>query len=191
MAIQIQLRSGTTTEHNTFTGAVGEVTVDTTKDTLVVHDGVTVGGTPLARVSEVTNLVEPATETVQGKVELATQAEVNNGVDTTRVVTPAKLKGYMNNSALGINQTRQNVKSQRTSNTTYTNTSSQPIQLEVTVSIESYQTATQIINGTVTATAYCDVGSGGSIFTTFYPIIPSGHTYAINAGNIISWWELR
>ena len=32
MAIQIQLRQGTTTEHNTFTGAVGEVTVDTDKD---------------------------------------------------------------------------------------------------------------------------------------------------------------
>lgn len=48
MAIQIQLRSGTTTEHNTFTGAVGEVTVDTTKDTLVVHDGVTAGGFPVA-----------------------------------------------------------------------------------------------------------------------------------------------
>ena len=48
MAIQIQLRSGTTAEHSTFTGAVGEVTVDTTKDTLVVHDGVTVGGFPVA-----------------------------------------------------------------------------------------------------------------------------------------------
>lgn len=48
MAIQIQLRSGTTPEHSTFTGAVGEVTVDTTKDTLVVHDGVTVGGFPVA-----------------------------------------------------------------------------------------------------------------------------------------------
>lgn len=48
MAIQIQLRQGTTTEHDTFTGAVGEVTVDTTKDTLVVHDGVTVGGHPVA-----------------------------------------------------------------------------------------------------------------------------------------------
>lgn len=91
---------------------------------------------------------------------------------------------------LGINQTRYDVKSQRVSNTTYTNTSSQPKQLEVTVKIGSYQTATQIINGIVTATAYCDVGSGGSIFTTFYPIIPPGHTYAINAGNIISWWEL-
>lgn len=47
MAIQIQLRSGTTAEHSTFKGAVGEVTVDTTKNTLVVHDGVTAGGHPL------------------------------------------------------------------------------------------------------------------------------------------------
>jgi hypothetical protein len=48
MAVRLQLRQGTTTEHNDFTGAVGEVTVDTTKDVLVVHDGVTVGGFPAA-----------------------------------------------------------------------------------------------------------------------------------------------
>ena len=48
MAIQIQLRQGTTTAHNTFTGAVGEVTVDTNKKTVVVHDGVTAGGFPVA-----------------------------------------------------------------------------------------------------------------------------------------------
>jgi hypothetical protein len=48
----IQLRRGTTSEHSTFTGLVGEVTVDTTKDTLVVHDGVTAGGIPLAKASE-------------------------------------------------------------------------------------------------------------------------------------------
>ena len=58
MAIQIQLRQGTTTEHNTFTGAVGEVTVDTTKKTLVVHDGLTVGGTPLATSADLsTNII--------------------------------------------------------------------------------------------------------------------------------------
>ena len=49
MPTQLQLRRGTTTEHSTFSGAVGEVTVDTTKDTLVVHDGATNGGFPLAK----------------------------------------------------------------------------------------------------------------------------------------------
>ena len=46
MAKQIQLRRGTTAENNAFTGAVGEVSVDTDKDVLVVHDGVTAGGFP-------------------------------------------------------------------------------------------------------------------------------------------------
>jgi len=49
MSTAIQLRRGTTSQHSTFTGAVAEATVDTTKDTLVVHDGTTVGGVPLAR----------------------------------------------------------------------------------------------------------------------------------------------
>lgn len=46
---QIQRRRGTTAEHATFTGAVGEVTIDTTKKTTVVHDGATAGGLPQAR----------------------------------------------------------------------------------------------------------------------------------------------
>jgi len=36
-----------------FTGANGEVTVDTSKDTLVIHDGTTQGGFPLARESDI------------------------------------------------------------------------------------------------------------------------------------------
>lgn len=55
MPKQVQLRRGTTSEHATFTGVVGEVTVDTTKDTVVVHDGTQVGGYPLARESALAN----------------------------------------------------------------------------------------------------------------------------------------
>jgi hypothetical protein len=49
MSKQVKLRRGTTSEHATFTGALGEVTVDTTKDVAIVHDGTTAGGTPMAR----------------------------------------------------------------------------------------------------------------------------------------------
>ncbi len=49
MAKLLKLRRGTTTQHGSFTGAEGEVTIDTTKDTAVVHDGSTQGGTPLAK----------------------------------------------------------------------------------------------------------------------------------------------
>ena len=52
-AFALQLRRGTTGQHSAFTGLVGEVTIDTDKDTIVVHDGVTAGGYPLAKASDV------------------------------------------------------------------------------------------------------------------------------------------
>lgn len=42
--IQVQLRRGTTAQHGSFTGAQGELTVDTDKNALVLHDGSTAGG---------------------------------------------------------------------------------------------------------------------------------------------------
>ena len=63
MARQIQLRRGTTTQTNAFTGALAEVTVDTDKDTLVVHDGSTAGGHPLVKTSDLgTAATTPATD---------------------------------------------------------------------------------------------------------------------------------
>ena len=47
MATQIKRRRGTTGETAGFTGTSGEITVDTTKPTVVVHDGITAGGFPL------------------------------------------------------------------------------------------------------------------------------------------------
>ena len=47
MSKQVRLRRGTTAQHGAFTGAEGELTFDTTKKILVIHDGVTSGGKPL------------------------------------------------------------------------------------------------------------------------------------------------
>lgn len=49
MSFAFQRRRGTTTQHASFTGLAGELTVDTTKKTVVVHDGSTAGGVPLAK----------------------------------------------------------------------------------------------------------------------------------------------
>lgn len=49
MATQLKIRRGTTAEHASFTGAEGEITLDTTKDTLVAHDNYTAGGRPMLR----------------------------------------------------------------------------------------------------------------------------------------------
>ena len=44
MSTQVQYRRGSATQNNAFTGALGEITVDTTNWTLRVHDGITAGG---------------------------------------------------------------------------------------------------------------------------------------------------
>ena len=49
MTTQVQFRKGTTSEHALFTGATAEITVDTDKNTAVVHDGSDVGGFELQR----------------------------------------------------------------------------------------------------------------------------------------------
>ncbi len=55
MADQLQLRRGTTSQILTFTGAQGEVIVNTDNHALVVQDGATAGGFPTATSSQVTD----------------------------------------------------------------------------------------------------------------------------------------
>lgn len=49
MSFAFQRRRGTTSQHASFTGLNAELTVDTDKKTVVVHDGSTAGGIPLAK----------------------------------------------------------------------------------------------------------------------------------------------
>ena len=56
MATAIQRRRGTSAQHSSFTGLAGEITIDTTNNTVVVHDGSTAGGHRLAKYSEISAL---------------------------------------------------------------------------------------------------------------------------------------
>lgn len=60
MATRIKFRRGTTAQHASFTGAAAEVTVNTSKNTLVVHDGSTQGGFEIMR-ADLDNLPGDAT----------------------------------------------------------------------------------------------------------------------------------
>lgn len=60
MAARVKFRRGTTAQHASFTGAEAEVTVNTSKKTLVVHDGSTQGGFEILR-SDLDNLPGDAT----------------------------------------------------------------------------------------------------------------------------------
>ena len=61
MATQVQFRRGTTSQHSSFTGAVGEVTVDTDLSTLKVHDGSAAGGVRIAKFTDIASSITAAT----------------------------------------------------------------------------------------------------------------------------------
>lgn len=72
-ATQVQLRRGTATQVAAFTGAVGEVTPDTTNRRLVLHDGTTLGGWPQASEAYVQNQIAALSAgTIQNMVLAAT-----------------------------------------------------------------------------------------------------------------------
>src|SRR6056300_836138 len=95
MTSQVQRRRGTTTDHSTFTGAEGEITVDTTKDTAVVHDGVTTGGRALAR--EDLNNVAASTLTAKLNGAAITNVDINSGtIDGTTIGATTPSTGAFN-----------------------------------------------------------------------------------------------
>lgn len=96
MATQIQRRRGTTAQHSTFTGALGELTVDTDKKTVVVHDGITAGGFPLAVASKYATLASPA---LTGVPTAPTAAA---GTNTTQLATTAYAMTAAENVAAGL-----------------------------------------------------------------------------------------
>ena len=184
MAIQIQLRQGTTAEHDTFTGAVGEVTVDTTNKTLRVHDGSTVGGTRLATLTGglvPTTQLPAATTSVQGAVILNNTLTSTN---TNQALTAAQgkvLKDTLDtavSSSFGVDQTWQNMTSSRVSGTTYTNSTSRTIELYIQTGVNG---SSVTVDGSVLPT------HGSSLIQL---VVLSGKTYSYG-GSFSAWWELR
>ena len=192
MAKQLQLRKGTATEHVTFTGANGEVTVDTTNKTLRVHDGSTVGGTRLATITGglvPTTQLPAATTSVQGAVIL------NNTVTSTsatQALTAAQGKA-LNDQAFGIGQTYSDVTASRVSGTTYTNSSTRPIMLSIAVRDSGGAGAATLYVNSSIAIRLDDLAGGAAGYVQIVAVVPSGQTYKLDAsGNLITFWgELR
>jgi Major tropism determinant N-terminal domain len=64
-AVQVQYRRGTATQVAAFTGAQGELVVDTTNNRVVVQDGATAGGFPAAKLTDVGTITGLHGSTVQ------------------------------------------------------------------------------------------------------------------------------
>ena len=114
MAKLVQRRRGTTAEHSAFTGAVGEITHNTTKHTLVIHDGTTAGGHELARkdLSNVSlvNLIgitELKTSDGSDGQVLTTDGSGNvtfRTVDVASAAVGGDLTGTVSNAQIGSNK---------------------------------------------------------------------------------------
>lgn len=94
MSTQLKLRRGTTVQHASFTGGEGEVTVDTTKDTVVVHDGSTAGGHPLLKESAIGVTVQGYDSTILKSANIGVTVQ---GYDATTLKSAAigvTVQGY-------------------------------------------------------------------------------------------------
>jgi hypothetical protein len=97
MATQIQYRRGTTAEHSSFAGAIGEITVDTDKEVTVVHDGSTNGGFPAARVDGETFTNTTLTSPVLNTSATGTAIKDEDGMvsdSDTHLATQQSIKAY-------------------------------------------------------------------------------------------------
>ena len=112
MANIIQRRRGTTQEHEGFTGAEGEITIDLDKETVVVHNDVQPGGYPLAR-EDLSNVIDKVgvtqlnlSEGGAGMVLQTNGAGVisfTNQPDISLAVVGGDVTGTVGNIALGEN----------------------------------------------------------------------------------------
>ena len=87
MAKQVILRRGTTAQHATFTGANGEITVDTVKHVVVVHDGVTAGGIPQANAALVNSQIATLTANAATQATAITVLQANAGTQASTLAT--------------------------------------------------------------------------------------------------------
>jgi hypothetical protein len=142
MAIQVKFRRGSAGQHGSFTGANGEITVDTTNKTLRVHDGVTVGGVRLAKFNEI------------GASSANLQSVTTNIVPQSNVTldlgTPTRRWRSLYISGNTIYLGGLNITTTTNGSISFTNSSNQPAPIQTSSVIISGNTQSDIAKLTVT-----------------------------------------
>ena len=89
MPTQIQFRRGTTAQNNSFTGAAGEISVNTSNNTIRVHDGSTTGGFELAKRGNVSALTTGTSAELAAVISDETGSGALVFATSPTLVTPA------------------------------------------------------------------------------------------------------
>src|SRR5580658_1789788 len=93
-ATQVQLRRGTGAQVAAFTGAQGEVVVDTTNNRAIVNDGATVGGWPAAKLAEVITNTRTAVSDAAYSALATDRSIAYTALTAARVVTLPASSAY-------------------------------------------------------------------------------------------------
>lgn len=88
-ATQVKRRRGTTAQNDAFTGAEGEIVVDTEKHTLRVHDGATLGGFEMARQADLND--KAATSYVDTQLLSKANTDLSNVPDNYDYVVESQM----------------------------------------------------------------------------------------------------
>jgi hypothetical protein len=181
MSTQVQYRRGTATQNNSFTGALAEITVDTTNWTLRVHDGVSAGGGGnIATVAYVTaqlaalsaNAITFGTSNVQipssgSNVRVNVGGTSNVAVFTTTGVEITGDLSVSGNATLSGNILGDRVQNGTTSIDIQTPSGNANISIGGTSNVAVFSTAGMTINGGITNGGANGVGNIGSSTTYF------------------------
>ena len=89
MPTVLQHRRGTTTQNNSFTGAVGELTIDTTLGVVVVQDGTTQGGFPAVNTTAAQTVYNKTFPVISGVTVHSGNLVANSGTASSSTSTGA------------------------------------------------------------------------------------------------------
>jgi hypothetical protein len=106
MPTVLQFRRGTTAQNNSFTGSAGELSIDTTIDTIRVHDGSTAGGfevTQNTATQTLTNktLTSPVLNTSVSGTAVLDEDDMSSD-SATQLATQQSIKAYVDTQVATI-----------------------------------------------------------------------------------------
>lgn len=177
----LKIRDKTNTAWLDFASVNDKVIAASTADSLKL------GGLAADKYSKKEDIPQAATETKAGIVKLKNSI-TGNLADTAISENAAKqYADAISNRLLGIDQTLQNVTSQRQIGVTYTNKTGRPIQL----TIMCLGWADYTIKIGDASISFGGGDQGRTSKQTYYGIVPNDAEYSLTRGSSFYWWELR